>query len=360
MDVSLKRLALSTAVKLLTSPPLDAIGRKYAGEIVPVFMLHRFRHPELSPYHGHRPDFVKQALQYLRTNGYQIVALDEAVESALRGIPLPARGVVFTMDDGFVDQAEVGAPIFADHGVPVTCFLTSGMLDQQLWPWDDRVHYAFRHAAKTSLSMQCAQHQWHFDWRADLRKMNRVMEKVRDDLKTINADQLEKHLHQLFVALEVEVPIQAPVGYRPMDWQQARALEPRGVRFSAHTVSHRIMSRLSDAEARNEIEQSRDRLRSELSNPGSIFCYPTGRAQDFGERDQQLVRASGYRAAVSTEPGYLEPLAGGEGAFSIRRFAMPYTMPEFIQYCSWIEKAKQRLRQRYSLASQVISSGVFR
>jgi peptidoglycan/xylan/chitin deacetylase (PgdA/CDA1 family) len=360
MDLNLRLHLLSATVKLLTSPPFDTIGRKYAGEIVPIFMLHRFRHPELSPYHGHRPDFVRKALQYLRANRFRILELDEVVETALRGEPLPAQSVVFTMDDGFVDQAEVGAPIFIEYEAPLTCFLNSGMLDQQLWPWDDRVYYAFRNAAKASLSMRCAEHNWHFDWHADSRKMLRIMEKVRDDLKTINADQLEIHLQQLFAMLEVEVPVQAPAGYKPMSWQQARALEARGVRFSAHTVTHRIISRLSDTEANNEIVQSRDRLRNELTNPGAIFCYPTGRAQDFSERDQQLVRASGYRGAVSTEPGYLEPMMDGEGAYSIRRFAMPYTMPEFIQYCTWIEKAKLRLRQRYSQASNVSNSGVFR
>lgn len=346
MDVTLKHYALSAAVRVLTLPPFDNVGRKYAGDFVPVFMLHRFSHPELSPHHGHQPQFVRQVLQYLRANRYRVVELDEVVSAARRGAALPSRSVVFTMDDGFVDQAEIGAPLFIEQQMPVTCFLISGMLDAQLWPWDDRVQHAFCATAKTSLSLRCEQHQWQFDWSANPRQVRQVMERVRDDLKTVDASRLEHYLQQLFAMLEVDVPAQAPADCRPMSWQQARALEQQGVRFAAHTVTHRILSRLPDDEARREIEVSRDRVRSELRNPGQVFCYPTGRAQDFCARDRQLLSASGYLGAVSTEPGYLEPIADEDSAFGIRRFGMPDTMPEFIQYCSWIEKAKERLRQR--------------
>ena len=103
-------------------------------------MLHRIT-VEGQQYTGTTPDHLRRCLSYLKKTGYTFVSLEELILALKNQTALPDKPVVFTMDDGFYDQAEIGIPIFLEFECPVTMFLISGMLDGDLWPWDDQVVY---------------------------------------------------------------------------------------------------------------------------------------------------------------------------------------------------------------------------
>ncbi|HEX9153976.1 MAG TPA: polysaccharide deacetylase family protein, partial [Nitrospira sp.] len=77
-----------------------------------------------------------------------------------------------------------------------------------------------------------------------------------------------------------------------------------GFETGAHTVTHPILSTLSDEDARREIAHSRSVLESITDKEVRLFAYPNGRwAQDFDLRHRDIARACGFDAAFSTEPG---------------------------------------------------------
>ncbi len=86
-----------------------------------------------------------------------------------------------------------------------------------------------------------------------------------------------------------------------LDWEDVRALarEPL-VTIGSHTLTHPHLSRLAPEAAGDEIAGSRRRIAEELGRPVDFFCYPSG---DLGPREVALVRAAGYRAAVTVAPG---------------------------------------------------------
>lgn len=86
-----------------------------------------------------------------------------------------------------------------------------------------------------------------------------------------------------------------------LDWEELRALasDPL-VTIGSHALTHPHLRRLSAAAAREEIGGSRERIARELGRPVEFFCYPSG---DLGPREVELVRAAGYRAAVTVAPG---------------------------------------------------------
>lgn len=55
------------------------------------------------------------------------VPLDDIVAWHLGERELPARSVAVTFDDGFVDLVETAAPILAEHAIPATVFVASGL-----------------------------------------------------------------------------------------------------------------------------------------------------------------------------------------------------------------------------------------
>lgn len=90
-----------------------------------------------------------------------------------------------------------------------------------------------------------------------------------------------------------------------LDWDEVSQLASLpGMEIGSHTVSHPYLPRLSAAEARQEIEASRQRIGERIGRQVRAFCYPSG---DVGEREALLAREAGYEAAVSVCPGLNRP-----------------------------------------------------
>jgi peptidoglycan/xylan/chitin deacetylase (PgdA/CDA1 family) len=86
-----------------------------------------------------------------------------------------------------------------------------------------------------------------------------------------------------------------------LDWNDIRDLNEEGtLRFEAHTLTHPNLLALDEHVARHEIEGSKAALEDRLGRPVEAFAYPGGL---FGRRERRLVAESGFRVAVSCEPG---------------------------------------------------------
>jgi peptidoglycan/xylan/chitin deacetylase (PgdA/CDA1 family) len=99
-----------------------------------------------------------------------------------------------------------------------------------------------------------------------------------------------------------------------LGWDEVVELDRAGtLSFEAHTVTHPNLLLLHDPASRYEIAQSKLDLETKLGRPVEAFCYPAGL---FGERERRFVAESGFRAAVSCEPGVNLP---GEDLLTLRR-----------------------------------------
>ena len=86
-----------------------------------------------------------------------------------------------------------------------------------------------------------------------------------------------------------------------LEWDRIRELDREGVlSFEAHSLTHPNLLRLGDDDALEEISGSKAALEARLERPVEAFSYPAGL---FGERERSYVIESGYRVAVSCEPG---------------------------------------------------------
>src|SRR5262245_38025762 len=134
-----KRLGLA-AVNAVNIP---ALSRRLLRDRGVIFMLHRFRDPDLG-VDGHDPRVLRRALDYLRRHRYELVSLMDLLKR-LKNRSQPPRGAIaFTFDDGYQDQATIGAGIFSEFDCPVTTFVTTGFVDRTMWFWWDRIQYVFR------------------------------------------------------------------------------------------------------------------------------------------------------------------------------------------------------------------------
>jgi peptidoglycan/xylan/chitin deacetylase (PgdA/CDA1 family) len=86
-------------------------------------------------------------------------------------------------------------------------------------------------------------------------------------------------------------------GARFLTWAQAGELTDAGHVVASHSVSHRELPGLADAELAGELTGSKAALESGLRRPVKDFCYPRGR---HDQRVRAAVAAAGYERAVVT------------------------------------------------------------
>ena len=340
-------LGVSSVGKLVASGLLDRSvrGRLLQGRGV-VFMLHRFTHPD-ARVHGVDPQDLRAALAYLRRQRHDLVPLEQLFVD-LRDTPSRVRGgIAFTIDDGYADQARIGAPVFAEYDCPVTTFVTSGFLDRTLWFWWDRIAFLFDRTTANRLHVRVGERSFDYAWASPGERETARAEFTARCKVVPNAERLAL-IEQLAIAADVCLPETAPDEYAPMGWDELRSCEQRGMSFAPHTVTHPILSRTSDEQSMYEIAESWERLRAEARSPVKVFCYPNGQPDDHGAREWSTLARLDFLGAVVGTPGYVDASAfrNGTARYLLPRYDMPQAIPDVAQLVSGVERVKQLLTGR--------------
>lgn len=244
------------------------------------------------------------------------------------------------MDDGYIEQGMIAAPIFHEFKCPLTFFVISGLLDKSLWPWDAQVSWIIDHTQKSQVTVNLGDELLNINISDGITR-SRSREIVRNTFKEMDSNHIHELIDKLAEAADIQLPETAPPTYQAMSWGLARKLEREGVRIAPHSITHRILSKLSKTSAENEIVGSWDALTRELSNPLKVFCYPTGRFLDFGPREIDILKSEGFLGGISTSRRSISLNDSTDNQiYRLPRLELPNNMTDFIQYCSWLERAR--------------------
>lgn len=226
---------------------------------------------------------------------------------ALRGgKPLPPNAVTITVDDGYGDFRSFAAPIFEAYDIPVTVYLITDFVDGKLWPWWDQLAFAVHHTSRpfADIALDGDGPACHVSTRTDPEREVAISKLVRSLTQCPNQVRLSvlNHLPDTF---ETDVPKQRPPEYAPLTWDDARALESRGVEFGAHTVTHPILPSVEDKQAmHDEVAGSKARIEQQLHHPVLHFAYPNG---DFNDSTVAEVASDEFLTAVTVMSGLNPP-----------------------------------------------------
>ena len=272
-----------------------------------VFIFHRvlLAPDPIFPEEMHAQRF-KEVCGWLRS-WFNALPLDLAV-SHLKAGTLPARSACITFDDGYADNYDVALPILQQHGLPATFFIATNFLDGGCM-WNDRVIESIRLTKSRKLDLG---HLGHFTIQTPAEKAAAIGA-IISKIKYLPVDQRVAVTQHAATAAQVDPP-----GDLMMTSTQVKAIRHMGMQVGAHTLSHPILARLTEVEARAEIKGSKDYLESLLGERVGLFAYPNGKpGQDYTPTSVEVVRSLGFDAAVSTQGGASRM---GDDLFQIKRF----------------------------------------
>ena len=246
-------------------------------------------------------------MQYLARH-FEVITCRELAQFVDSG-KWPTRPcVLVTFDDGYLDNYEVALPVLQQHGLPAVMYVSTGYMGSDDVFWYDRLAFDVLHAQASSLELAPGGRVIQIPSGLEGRRMA-LMELLRY-LKTIsNPVRIETLVHWR-EALRVSAQPDASGLHRPMNWDQVKALSDAGIEIGSHTVTHPVLSRVSDqAELELELMASKAAIEACTGKPVMSIAYPTGGHSSYTDRVVDCVKRAGYRFAFTYESGVNQPLS---------------------------------------------------
>ncbi|TIL40008.1 polysaccharide deacetylase family protein [Mesorhizobium sp.] len=299
------------ALNVVRYTGLAPLAKPFVGGIGAILMLHRITATPEKPDGVNRhlniaPEFLDAVIADMKAHGYAFVTLDEAIERIKAG----GKGGQFaaiTADDAYRDNMTEALPVLERHGAPITIYVAPGLINgaADLW-WEvveDIVH------ARNRLVLTTPNGPVTIDCSTPGKKIQ-AFARLHDylTLKVREEDQ-RAVLRQLARSNGIELGARQSL---LMNWDELRAMAGHPlVTIGAHTVNHRNLKRLSEADARHEVDGVSGILQAELGEAPRHFAYPYGYASAVGDREVGFARDAGYVSAVTTRHGVLRAKHAG-------------------------------------------------
>lgn len=253
--------------------------------------------PALDPLRPGEPDPVRfdQLMRFIAGN-FAVLPLPEAVDRLQNG-NLPRRACCITFDDGYADNLTIALPILEKYRLPATVFVATGYLDGGRM-FNDAVIDAIALSRKDQLDLRKLD--------LGLYRLGTNEEKLAAVSAILNRIKFSPpELRDQHVAGILEA---AACGPLPTDImltsRQVKELAKRGVEIGGHTVAHTILTTLDNERALEEIKIGKQQLEAITGKPVTSFAYPNGKpVRDYAEHHVPLVKAAGFKRAVSTASG---------------------------------------------------------
>ncbi|HNW60199.1 MAG TPA: polysaccharide deacetylase family protein [bacterium] len=220
--------------------------------------------------------------------------------------------VVLSFDDGYADNYTHAFPVLQREGLPAIIFLTATPIEERGHLWYDRLVNSILFCPAGQLDLGDHGGSW------PLQTVPQKAAAARALAHQAKAAKDWQRTRALISQLEALCPGSRSLPSAMLTWDQARAMQQGGIEFGAHTMTHPILSALTGAEQREEIEGSRDMIARRLGEPVRFFAFPNGEKDDYTEATIHHLRSTGFRAACTLIPG----INDGGDPFQLKRLGI--------------------------------------
>jgi peptidoglycan/xylan/chitin deacetylase (PgdA/CDA1 family) len=253
------------------------------------------------------PDEFKNQMARFRRY-YEVVSLDKLAQS-IKNNAVPRHNIAaITFDDGYRDNYVYAFPILKYYGIPATIFVTTGAVDKRELFWWDKVVYAVKNVDEEEIELGefgsfslGSEEQKNNTASMLLKRLKQVPDQTKTDI-----------INKLLSFPEAAVPETLRDQFI-LSWKEITEMSKNNIEFGSHTVTHPILTKVSEQTAWNEINQSKESVERHLGRKVESFCYPNG---DYNPQVVDLVRKAGFQRAVTVLPN---PVNNKANVFTLGR-----------------------------------------
>jgi peptidoglycan/xylan/chitin deacetylase (PgdA/CDA1 family) len=253
------------------------------------------------------PEHLEFMIRFFREKAYDIIALDELPERLKSGNP--RKFVVFTFDDGYLDNLTFALPVFRKYQAPFTVYITTNFPDKKALIWWYPLEEILRENTEVAFTFNGKRYQ--FPAKNPAEKLESFIQ-IRDLIQRTPEAEVEPLVTTILNAYGKDG--KSVSEKMAMNWEQVKTLaaDPL-VTIGAHTVNHYRLNTLTEEALKFEMAGSKKILETQLNRPVEHFSYPFGTRNDVGEREFKMAAACGFKTATTTRFGnifeeYLEHL----------------------------------------------------
>jgi peptidoglycan/xylan/chitin deacetylase (PgdA/CDA1 family) len=294
------------------------------------------------------PAMLRERFESLRSGGYQVLPLGEAVERLYKK-DLPPRSVVLTFDDGGYDFYRQASPILLEFGYPATIYQTTHYSDYPrpifhvaasylLWKRQGEVIQPPKDLGLVSP----------MDLRSDASRRQIVEQIVElSEREALTGYREDEYLQRLatFLGFDYTTFVVKRL-LQIMHPQEISQMARAGFDIQLHTHRHRTP--LDETLFRKEVADNRKRIFEATSRTPEHFCYPSGH---YETRFIPWLEHEGVISATTCDPG----LASRDShRLLLPRFVDTMAQPLYL-FESWLSGAGHILSRRRPAARALAS-----
>jgi len=300
-------------LRALQSCGVFSITRALTAKMARILMYHNFSGPEGTDPDALNVEGIRRQFSYLRKH-FRVVPLSQLAEQLASGRKLDRLTVALTIDDGRRNCYEFFFPLLKEFELPATFFVVSSFIRGEDWIWTDKVMWLSEQPGRPQeLSPEKLE--------ATFRSLNRIRPEERN-----------ARIEVLASNMNVSIPQSAPAKYAPCTWNQLQEMADSGLmEIGSHTVTHPILSSITDEESWNELTRSRAQIEEGLGRSVTSFCFPNGMPGDFRPSQVKQVERAGYACSVVADFGMVTTVSD---RYRLSRIgvARKSTTEEFAKY----------------------------
>ena len=301
----MKRLVLHA----LRSSGVFALTRALSAKMARILMYHNFSGPGATDADALNVEGIRRQFTYLRRH-FRVVPLLQIAEQLASGRELTPRMAALTIDDGRRNCYEFLFPLLQEFEFPATFFVVNSFIQGEDWIWTDKVIWLSEQPNPPAELIP-----------GKLEAVFEALNRLRPEARNAQIETLAKRAG-------VTIPRPAPAKYASCSWSELREMADSGlVEIGSHTVTHPILSTLTDEESWYELSESRRQIEEALSKTVRCFCFPNGKSGDYRPRQVHQIADAGYLCSVVAESGlvgsgadrYQLPRIGGRSEILFRQ-----------------------------------------
>lgn len=287
--------------ELIQKSGLQKLFKPFYSGIGHVLMFHRVNnvnHYKITKGLEVTQEYLENVIKFFISNNIDIVTLDECY-NRITTTGKAKRFVVFTFDDGYVDNLTLALPVFEKYNAPFSVFLSTGYPDHTVVLW----WYLLE-----DLVMSNSKVEFEDDGKiqifntVSLEEKTETLWKIRRYILDSNEENLLDRLKNVFGRNNTD--LYELTKKMSLSWDQVLELSNHKlVTIGAHTINHLALSKLSREKVEEEIVSSVKLIEKKTGKPVLYFAYPIGTPAEAGEREFNIARDCNIKMAFTAVKG---------------------------------------------------------